>query len=73
MATGKFALFREWTGSRAMTEAAKVKPHEKPAKSRDQKLDQALNDTFPASDPPSMTQPSVKIGAPARQPKRGKV
>ena len=27
-------------------------------------LDAALEDTFPASDPPSMTQPSTRAGAP---------
>ena len=28
----------------------------------DEKLDDALDDTFPASDPPSMTEPKSRIG-----------
>jgi len=31
----------------------------------DEMLDEALEDSFPASDPPSMTQPKSKAGAPA--------
>jgi hypothetical protein len=29
-------------------------------------LDDALDDSFPASDPPSMTQPKTEVGAPGR-------
>jgi hypothetical protein len=36
-------------------------PHEPPEKS-EQKLDEALAETFPASDPPAQTQPIVHIG-----------
>ena len=36
-------------------------PHQ-PAKNRDQKLDEALAETFPASDPPVQTQPFVHVG-----------
>ncbi len=34
----------------------------------DRELDRELADSFPASDPPSVTQPSVKSGAPERKP-----
>ena len=34
----------------------------KPQKTDDEKLDEALENTFPASDPPAMTDPSVRIG-----------
>ena len=34
----------------------------KPAKTIDEKLDEALEDTFPASDPPAMTDPNVRVG-----------
>ena len=30
----------------------------------DEQLDHELEDSFPASDPPSMTQPKVKAGSP---------
>ena len=33
---------------------------------REDLLDDALDDTFPASDPPSMTVPKPKVGAPSR-------
>jgi hypothetical protein len=36
------------------------------AKARDDELEQALEDSFPASDPPQMTQPDVKPGGPQR-------
>jgi hypothetical protein len=32
------------------------------SKSEDEKLDDALGDTFPASDPPSMTDPTKRVG-----------
>jgi hypothetical protein len=34
----------------------------KPAKTEDEKLDEALEHTFPASDPPAMTDPNVRVG-----------
>jgi len=36
------------------------------AKARDDELERALEDSFPASDPPQMTQPDVKPGGPRR-------
>jgi hypothetical protein len=33
---------------------------------RDEALDEALEESFPASDPPQMTQPGVKAGGPVR-------
>ena len=31
---------------------------------QDEELDRALEDSFPASDPPAMTQPTKSVGAP---------
>lgn len=46
------------------------------SKSEDDKLDEALADSFPASDPPSQTDPSSNIGskrkAPQHQPREPK-
>ena len=41
----------------------------KPAKTEDEKLDEALEHTFPASDPPAQTDPSTRVGdgAPAKR------
>ncbi|HEY5226646.1 MAG TPA: hypothetical protein VIJ06_07640 [Methylovirgula sp.] len=57
-----------------MSEKKPAKPPRKPsgddklalAKARDDELDRALRDSFPASDPPQMTQPNVKAGGPER-------
>ncbi|MGB6174798.1 MAG: hypothetical protein WBF43_00305 [Methylocella sp.] len=48
------------------------KPKERSAKDQQKQLDRELADSFPASDPPSVTQPSVKSGAPERKPSRRK-
>ena len=59
-----------------MTAKAKTKTDKKPKQENsgkdkqtalDRELDRELADSFPASDPPSVTQPSVKSGAPARK------
>jgi hypothetical protein len=41
---------------------------EKAPKTQDQKLDDALDQTFPASDPPAMTDPNVRVGGRKGQP-----
>lgn len=54
-----------------MTAKAKTKTDKKPKQEisgKDKQLDRELADSFPASDPPSVTQPSVKAGAPERKP-----
>jgi hypothetical protein len=38
----------------------------------DTELDRELEDSFPASDPPSMTQPAPKSGGPERKRSKGK-
>jgi hypothetical protein len=38
----------------------------------DQALDEALEASFPASDPPQMTQPNVQTGAPYRRAEAGR-
>jgi hypothetical protein len=38
----------------------------------DTELDRELEDSFPASDPPSMTQPAPKPGGPERKRSKGK-
>jgi len=49
-----------------MDRASKTKDPKPPAKdqglTQDEKLDDALDDSFPASDPPSMTDPHKHIG-----------
>jgi hypothetical protein len=45
------------------------KPAETAPKTQDQKLDDALDQTFPASDPPAMTDPNVRVGNCKAQPK----
>jgi hypothetical protein len=59
-----------------MTEATKAKTEdtdqsgsrkESQAQSQQMRLDEELAESFPASDPPSITQPGIKLGAPERQ------
>jgi hypothetical protein len=47
--------------------AAKAARKERLRKSETADLDAALEDSFPASDPPSMTQPRTRVGAPQRR------
>ena len=56
-----------------MTAKAKTTTDKKPkqeasGKDKQKQLDRELADTFPASDPLSVTHPSIKSGAPERQP-----
>jgi hypothetical protein len=41
----------------------RAKDQNKSVKSEDEKLDDALDDTFPASDPPAMTEPYRHVGS----------
>ena len=43
-----------------------------PVKEEDDRLEEALEESFPASDPPSMTQPKPKPEKPAPQKRGGK-
>ena len=42
-----------------------AKAKEETLKDLDKRLESELADTFPASDPPSLTQPTVEVGGPA--------
>ena len=52
---------------KAKSETAKERKHD----AADDELERELEDTFPASDPPSLTQP-IKSGAPDRKAARAK-
>ncbi|HEY4847625.1 MAG TPA: hypothetical protein VIH87_07475 [Methylocella sp.] len=51
----------------AKTKTDKKPKHENSDKDKQNQLDRELADSFPASDPPSVTQPSIKSGAPERK------
>jgi hypothetical protein len=55
-----------------MADKGKSKTKEKLSKDLQSELDRELADTFPASDPPSVTQPGTGTGAPdhKRAPKK---
>lgn len=58
-----------------MTAKAKGKtvtspPKEKPGERLSEELERELKESFPASDPPSITQPGVKAGAPDHERRR---
>jgi hypothetical protein len=44
------------------------KPKSEAAEKEDKKLDKALEDSFPASDPPSITDPNRHIGSAKEKP-----
>jgi hypothetical protein len=59
-----------------MTSKAKTKTDKKPQQEtsgadKQNQLDRELADTFPASDPLSVTHPSIKSGAPERKASEG--
>ena len=54
-------------------EIVEEQSREKSANGLQEQLDRELEDTFPASDPPSVTQPGVKPGAPEREFRRNKL
>ena len=54
--------------TKAATGTPRSQHQESPDITRHEQLDHELDGTFPASDPPSLTQPGVKPGAPDRQP-----
>lgn len=51
-----------------MTKTPKPKSAPKPAdrKHTEELLDEALDETFPASDPPAMLEPNPEVGTPPR-------
>ena len=53
-----------------MTEKTGRKPGSKAPKTEDEKLDQALDDSFPASDPPAQTEPVTHVGAKKKHEKK---
>jgi len=53
--------------TKTKSERSETQGREKSAKKRQERLDRELEDSFPASDPPSVTQPGVKPGAPERE------
>ena len=68
-ADGNFRLILEWrTGGVPMTKKTKIKAQKKAEE--DANLDEALAETFPASDPVSMTQPRTGADVPQRRPRR---
>jgi hypothetical protein len=67
-ADGNFRLIVEWrTGGVPMNKNAKTKAQKA---DEDANLDEALAETFPASDPLSMTQPRTGADVPQRRPRR---
>jgi hypothetical protein len=52
----------------AKTKADKKPKQETSREDQQNQLDRELADTFPASDPPSVTHSSIKLGAPERKP-----
>ena len=53
--------------TKAKTEDTDQAGKESQAQSQQMRLDEELAESFPASDPPSITQPGIKLGAPERQ------
>jgi hypothetical protein len=53
--------------TKTKSETSETQGREISAEGRQERLDRELEDTFPASDPPTITQPGVKPGAPERE------
>jgi hypothetical protein len=51
---------------KAKTETHESQHQKRPHIAASEQLDHELDGTFPASDPPSMTQPGIRAGAPDR-------
>jgi hypothetical protein len=49
------------------SQTAEAQNRNNAVKGRQERLDRELEDTFPASDPPTVTLPGVKPGAPERE------
>jgi hypothetical protein len=54
-----------------MADKREKHPKNNVPKSEDQKLDKALEDSFPASDPPSVTDPQSHLGSSKQKPAAG--
>lgn len=53
--------------SKSTTKEKAAKTKKKSHKEQEKLLDRELEDSFPASDPPSLTQPTTEIGGPDRK------
>ena len=53
--------------SRSATKEKSAKKKKETHKEREKLLDRELEDSFPASDPPSSTQPTTEMGGPDRK------
>lgn len=55
-----------------MADPMKRTSGQKPATTREEQLDLELDETFPASDPPALTQPATRPGGPEREDKEAR-
>jgi len=58
--------------SKSTTKAKATKTKKATHKEQEERLDSELADTFPASDPPSLTQPTTEVGGPDRKRRKAK-
>ena len=59
--------------NKSTTKARATETKNATGKERKERLDSELSDTFPASDPPSLTQPTTKVGGPDRKRRKASV